>query len=75
MNLQEATSENMAFMITDLKKRLKTVNDSLINPDDFRLEDYAELRDIYELVAKRESLSMMEIEGILTELRELRGRK
>lgn len=65
----------MAFMITDLKKRLKTVNDSLINPDDFRLEDYAELRDIYELVAKRESLSMMEIEGILTELRELRGRK
>lgn len=75
MNLQEATSENMAFMITDLKKRLKTVNDSLINPDDFRLEDYAEIRDIYELVAKRESLSMMEIEGILTELGELRGRK
>lgn len=75
MNLEEATFENMEFMLTDLKKRFKTVNDSLIDPKDFRLHDYAEVRDIYEMVVKRPQLTMMQMEGVLAELGELRKRK
>lgn len=75
MNLKEATYENMAFMLNDLKKRLRMVNVSLIDPEDFRLDDYAEVRDIYEMVVRRPQLTTMQLEGVLTELGELRKRK
>ena len=75
MKLEEATHENLEFILTDLKKRLKLVNDSLIDPKDFRLDDYDEVRDIYEMVIKRPQLTMMQMEGVLAELGELRKRK
>lgn len=75
MNLDEANDDNLAFIIHDLGKRLNIVNRSLLDPDDFRLDDYEEVRDIYEMVVKRSNLSSMDIEGILSELGELRKRK
>lgn len=75
MNLEDVTHENLEFMLNDLKKRLKIVNESLIDPDDFRLDDYDEVRDIYEMVAKRPQLTTMQLEGVLSELGDLRKRK
>lgn len=75
MDLSVVNRDNLEFMLTDLKKRLKIVNASLIDSDDFSLEAYDGIRDIYELVRKRSQLTTMEIEGILSELGELRRRK
>lgn len=75
MDLSVVNRDNMEFMLADLKKRLKIVNASLIDSDDFSLEAYDGIRDIYELVRKRSQLTTMEIEGILSELGELRRRK
>lgn len=75
MDLTQPSDENLAFMLTDLKKRLKIVNESLIDPADFRLDDYEELYAIYEMVTKRQQLTMMQMEGVLAELGELRRRK
>lgn len=75
MDLSAVNRDNLDFMLADLKKRLKIVNASLIDSDDFSLEAYDGIRDIYELVRKRSQLTTMEIEGILSELGELRRRK
>lgn len=75
MNLTKPSNENLEFILTDLKARLNIANTSLIKPDDFRLDDYGEVLDIYEMVTKRPQLSMMQIEGVLAELGELRKRK
>ena len=40
LDLTQPNNENLAFILTDLKKKLKIVNESLIDPADFRLDDY-----------------------------------
>ncbi|GGE09181.1 hypothetical protein GCM10011571_08160 [Marinithermofilum abyssi] len=73
MSLDNPSKENLKMMIGEMKNHLKIVNASIINPEDFRIEDYEEIRDLYELVKKKQGrLTMMEIEGVLEELGELR---
>ncbi|MBA4542769.1 MULTISPECIES: DUF1128 domain-containing protein [Thermoactinomyces] len=73
MNLEKATEANLEYLINEIKAKLKLVNAALINPNDFNLGQYEEIREIYELIEKKQGkLTMMEIEGILEELRDLR---
>ncbi|SDX12459.1 Uncharacterized protein YfkK, UPF0435 family [Marininema mesophilum] len=73
MNLEQPNQENLAYMINEIKGHLKLVNAALISPEDYRLDDYEEVHDLYTMVGKRKGkLTMMEIEGILEELRSLR---
>lgn len=74
MNLNDATHENLSWIVNQIKSQLKVVNTSLITPEDFTLEQYPELLEIYRLIEKKQGrLSMMEIEGILEELAQLRS--
>lgn len=75
MSLEKPTYENLEFMLTDLKKRIRIVNEALIDPADFRLEDYDDIREVYEMVVNRPQLTMMQMEGVLAELGELRKRR
>lgn len=76
MNLATPTRENLEFVVNQIKGSLKVVNTAIISADDFNLEQYEELRDIYQLLEKKQgSLTMMEIEGVLEELRELKQNK
>jgi uncharacterized protein YfkK (UPF0435 family) len=73
VNLEKATEANLEYLINEIKAKLKLVNAALINPNDFNLGQYEEIREIYELIEKKQGkLTMMEIEGILEELRDLR---
>ncbi|SFS77579.1 DUF1128 domain-containing protein [Marininema halotolerans] len=73
MNLEQPTQENLTFMINEIKNHLKLVNAGLIKAEDYHLDDYEEVHDLYTMVGKRQGkLTMMEIEGILEELRSLR---
>ncbi|SFJ47255.1 DUF1128 domain-containing protein [Thermoflavimicrobium dichotomicum] len=73
MNLDTATQANLNYIVNEIKTSLKIVNAALINPEDFRLSDYDSLLEIYQLIQKKQGrLTMMEIEGILEELGELR---
>ncbi|SMO73031.1 DUF1128 domain-containing protein [Melghirimyces algeriensis] len=75
MNLNEPTRENLNFLLQEIKNRLNLVNASAIQPEDYSLEDYDEVRDLYEMMKKKQGkLTMMELEGILEELGELRKR-
>nr|WP_224749676.1 DUF1128 family protein [Polycladospora coralii] len=73
VNLEQATTENLHYLVNEIKKSLKLVNSAIISEDDFQLQNYEDLRDIYHMIQKKESrLTMMEIEGVLEELRELK---
>jgi uncharacterized protein YfkK (UPF0435 family) len=76
MNLQTPSPENLAFLVNEIKNGLKVVNTAIFSPEDFSLDVYEDLLDLYEMIRKKEGrLTMMEIEGVLEELRELRKAK
>lgn len=72
MNFQTASEENLILLVEEIKSRLKLVNASLIRPEDFDLASYSELLEIYEMIVKKQQLTMMEIEGVLDELKSLK---
>lgn len=73
MNLDTPNKENLTRIVEEIKSNLKLVNASIISPEDFHLDHYEELFEIHQMIQKKEGhLTMMEIEGILEELRELR---
>lgn len=76
MNLETATRENLEHIVNKIKDSLKIVNAAIITADDFKLEQYEELLDIYRMIEKKQGrLTMMEIEGVLDELRDLKQNK
>lgn len=73
MNLETPSQENLVRIVGEIKASLKVVNAAIINPEDFRLSDYEDLLEIHQMIQKKQGrLTMMEIEGILEELREMR---
>jgi uncharacterized protein YfkK (UPF0435 family) len=73
MNIDEKSVENLAQMLEDIKDKLQLVNRGVLTADAFSLEKYDELADIHKLVMKKSSFSVLEMEGILDELKSLRS--
>lgn len=72
MNLAEQSVENVEFMIEKIKEKLKVLNLGAIKPSHFDENMYEELKDIYELVMKKNSFSPNEMQAIVEELGSLR---
>lgn len=72
MDLKEKNRENIDLMVSEIKKKLQLVNQDMIRSESFSTEQYDDLRDIYELVIGKPSVSVSEMEAILTELGNLR---
>jgi uncharacterized protein YfkK (UPF0435 family) len=68
MNLTEQTTNNVEYMITAIKDKLRMVNVGAMRPENFDVELYEELKDIYDLVMKKETFSISEMEAIVSEL-------
>ena len=75
MNLETPSKENVAYIVDEIKSRLKLVNTAIIDPEDFELDKYDELLALYRMIQKKGTLTPMELEGILAELGELRKEK
>ncbi|WP_223702605.1 DUF1128 domain-containing protein [Sutcliffiella deserti] len=75
MNLTEKSTENVVFMIEEIKGKLKVLNLGAIKPSHFDEEMYEELKDIYELVMRKPSFSPNEMQGLVEELGNLRKNK
>ncbi|WP_404358010.1 DUF1128 domain-containing protein [Cytobacillus firmus] len=74
-NLSEKSVENVEFMIEAIKERLKVLNLGAIKPSHFDEEMYEELKDIYDLVMKKDSFSPNEMQALVEELGNLRKNK
>ncbi len=72
VNLSQKSVENVEFMIEKIKEKLRVMNFGAIKPSHFDEEMYEELKDIYELVMKKENFSISEMQAIVEELGSLR---
>jgi uncharacterized protein YfkK (UPF0435 family) len=72
LNLAEKSVENVEFMIEKIKEKLKVMNLGAIKPSHFDENMYEDLKDIYELVMKKNSFSPNEMQAIVEELGSLR---
>jgi uncharacterized protein YfkK (UPF0435 family) len=75
MNLSEKTTENVEYMIEQIKEKLKVLNLGAIKPSHFDEEMYEELKEIYEMVMKKPSFSPNEMQALVEELGNLRKNK
>ncbi len=59
-------------MIEQIKEKLKVLNFDAIKPDHFDEQLYDELKDIYDMVMKKQTFSPSEMQAIAEELGNLR---
>ncbi|ARK31032.1 DUF1128 domain-containing protein [Halalkalibacter krulwichiae] len=72
MNLEANTRDNIEYMIEAIKSKLQIVNASALNSKNFDTDQYEDLRDIYEMIERKSSFSVSELDAIVTELGKLR---
>ncbi|MDF2856327.1 MAG: hypothetical protein K0Q87_2178 [Neobacillus sp.] len=75
MNLSQKSTENVEYMIEQIKEKLKVLNLGAIKPSHFDEEMYEELVEIYEMVRKKPSFSPNEMQALVEELGNLRKNK
>jgi uncharacterized protein YfkK (UPF0435 family) len=72
LNLSQKSTENVEYMIEKIKEKLKVLNLGAIKPSHFDEEMYEELKEIYEMVMKKNSFSPNEMQALVEELGNLR---
>lgn len=73
MSLEEKNPENMHTMIEDIKSKLDMVNDHMLSSENYNIEQYDDIMEIYKMVQHKKSVSIMEKQAILQELGDLRS--
>ncbi|MGP4072623.1 DUF1128 domain-containing protein [Piscibacillus sp. B03] len=72
MNLNEATEENLKYIIDDMSKQLQVLNPTIMNHENFSLDDYDEIKQLHDMVKSKNQVSVPEIHAIIDELKKLR---
>ncbi|WP_208589177.1 DUF1128 domain-containing protein [Gracilibacillus suaedae] len=72
MNLEEKSEENLAHIIHEMGRMLQVVNDSIMNPKDYDLDNYEELKSLHDLLQQKGKLTVAETQAFIAELREYR---
>jgi len=72
MNLAQKSAENIEYMVKKIFAKLKVLNAGVLKPADFHEDRYEELKEIYEMVMKKNSFSPHEMQAIIEELGSLR---
>jgi uncharacterized protein YfkK (UPF0435 family) len=74
MDLSTTSRDNIEFMIEEIKRKLQIVNAGALNAKSFDTDQYGDLRDIYEMIIKKDSFSVSELDAIVSELGKMRKR-
>lgn len=72
MDLSKPTSENVSFMIEQIKEKLRMVNVDAMKAENFSTSQYEDLHDMYQMVMKRTHITPNEMQAIAAELGSLR---
>ncbi|EFM10519.1 protein of unknown function DUF1128 [Paenibacillus curdlanolyticus YK9] len=73
MNLNEATLENVEYMIDTIKSKLKMATAAAMQSTHFDLARYEDIKDLYDVVVSKPSFSISEVEALVSELGKLRN--
>ncbi|QXE03069.1 Uncharacterized protein YfkK, UPF0435 family [Terribacillus aidingensis] len=68
MQLEQASEENLAILINTIADRLSVVNRSIMQPEDYQLEKYQDIKDLYDHIESQGQLSVYETEAFIQEL-------
>ncbi|WP_226034975.1 DUF1128 domain-containing protein [Aquibacillus saliphilus] len=71
-DLNEPTQENLEFIINEMADLMKVVNKSIMDPEDYNLEKYDELKSLYDLIKQKGQLSVAETQAFVQELATIR---
>lgn len=74
VNLEEQTQQNVEFMIETIKTKLRMATAAAMQASHFSVEQYEDIRDLYEVVASKDKFSISEVEALVSELGKLRGK-
>ncbi|WP_249869815.1 DUF1128 domain-containing protein [Oceanobacillus saliphilus] len=72
MNLENANEENMKIILDELAQRLNVVNRSIMDPEDYDLSKYDDLKFMYDMVVQKGQLSASETQAFVQELAAIR---
>ncbi|GAK07491.1 MULTISPECIES: DUF1128 domain-containing protein [Geomicrobium] len=74
-NLDHATHENLTYMFEKLQERLKVVNRVVLDPEYYSLNQYEDIKDVYDYVVSHPNLSVREIDALVSELGAIKAKK
>jgi len=72
-NLNEATEENISFMLEAITTKLRMATAAAMQAQHFKVERYEDIKEVYDIVASKENFSISEVEALVSELGQLRG--
>ncbi|SDJ02509.1 DUF1128 domain-containing protein [Salimicrobium halophilum] len=72
MSLEEANRDNLNTLIETLADRLQVVNRGLLDPEDFDLDHYHDIKELYDIIEMKGQLSVSEIQAFVSELSKYR---
>lgn len=73
-NLDQHSEQNIEFMIESIKVKLKMASAAAMQASHFSVEQYEDIKELYEVVASKEKFSISEVEALVSELGRLRGK-
>lgn len=71
-DLTQKTTENIEFMIEEIKSKLRMATGAAMTASAFSLDRYDDIVEVYEIVMSKERLSISEVEALAKELGSLR---
>lgn len=72
MDLSLKSAENIAYMVEEIKTKLKVVTAASIKAEHFDADKYEDIKDIYDLIKSKNHFSISEIEAICDELKNMK---
>lgn len=72
MNLSEANQSNLAYLLEKIGQKLDVANTSLLDPEDYNINKYQELKWLYDYVVDKSVISISEKEAFIEELAVIR---
>ncbi|WP_163536766.1 DUF1128 family protein [Gracilibacillus sp. YIM 98692] len=72
MSLDVQSEENLETIIQEMAKMLQVVNTSIMDPKDYDIKHYKELKSLYDLLKHKQQLTVAETQAFIEELRQYR---
>ncbi|MFD1177169.1 DUF1128 domain-containing protein [Paenibacillus puldeungensis] len=72
MDLSIKSQANVEYMIEAIKTKLRMASGAAMSASAFHIDQYDDIRDVYDIVMSKERLSISEVEALAQELGRLR---
>lgn len=72
MDLSIKSQANVEYMIEAIKTKLRMASGAAMSASAFHIDQYDDIRDVYDIVMGKERLSISEVEALAQELGRLR---